>query len=320
MRKFLFAFMLALCVSIFPAVTHGATPTYTVQVNGVALKATEGQAFLSGATTYMPLNVIAQKMGDTVTWDKKKQTTVIKKKNKTTITVKANSTTATVNGKSVPFVTKTEKGKTVNAKVKSLYINNTLYVPVQFISNPKALNYLVKIEKGKGKTVIYVGKLPASSQPKKPTQPAKPTPKPSQPTGKVYPDGWVAPVLKSHWTTPDFHTNIKIFEKELGFGDGGISFSIPGQPDAIIVGNSIPGYEAYLKFAGWQNKSVYESYRIPVVAKELFKFYFEKDADRVFNYLDSGKIPKTFTANGRKVDVEFNVNEGYLYVKIGAKK
>ncbi|MFD2680641.1 hypothetical protein ACFSUL_07705, partial [Bacillus seohaeanensis] len=136
--------------------------------------------------------------------------------------------------------------------------------------------------------------------------------------GKVYPDGWVAPVLKSSWT-PNHSQNLKIFANELGFERGGYVFSVPGQPSTIIVGNDIPGYEAYIKFSMWENSDIKASYRVPIVAKELFKFYFEGDADKVFNYFNTNNIPDKFTANGRTVETEWSDTEGRLYLEIGKK-
>lgn len=50
--------------------------------------------------------------------------------------------------------------------------------------------------------------------------------------GKVYPDGWVASVLKSKWS-PTHAENLKTFERELGLNEGGTTFSIPGFPKTI---------------------------------------------------------------------------------------
>ncbi|MFD2679635.1 hypothetical protein, partial [Bacillus seohaeanensis] len=138
-------------------------------------------------------------------------------------------------------------------------------------------------------------------------------------THKTYPDGWVAPVLKSSWTTPNYNHNIKIFAEELGFRDGGYVWGFPGKQNAIVVGSDISGYEAYIKFAGWESDDLRYSYRVPVIAKELFKFYFEGDADKVFNYFNTNNIPDTFTANGRTVETEWSDTEGRLYLKIGKK-
>ncbi|MFD2680640.1 hypothetical protein [Bacillus seohaeanensis] len=125
--------------------------------------------------------------------------------------------------------------------------------------------------------------------------------------------------MKSSWTTPNYNHNIKIFAEELGFGNGGYTFNILGKPNAIVVASDISGYEAYIKFAGWENTTVKSSYRIPVVAKELFKFYFAGDANRVFNYFNTNNIPDKFTANGRTLETEWNETEGRLYLKIGEK-
>lgn len=142
-----------------------------------------------------------------------------------------------------------------------------------------------------------------------PTTPATP--------GKKFSDGWVAPVLKSKWTTSNLDYNTRIFDNELGFKDN--VFGVPGCVDAIVFGEWT-NYEVVIKFATWHDPVLRYSYRIPIVSKELFKFYFENDANRVWNYFDEAKIPNHFVANGRQVDTEDNENEGYFYMFIKAKK
>lgn len=56
----------------------------------------------------------------------------------------------------------------------------------------------------------------------------------------------------------------------------------------------------------WENTEIPQSYRIPIVMKEVFKLYFGKDATRVWNYTDKDNITEKFTSNGRKVHVYFD--------------
>ncbi|MCI2254561.1 S-layer homology domain-containing protein [Domibacillus sp. PGB-M46] len=143
----------------------------------------------------------------------------------------------------------------------------------------------------------------------------------NQPTGKVYPDGWVAPVLKSSWSS-DPTKNYKTLQNELGFTDGGKLYSIPGKTGAIQVISQGTGgsYEVALQFYVWKESALPQSYRTPVVAKELFKFYFDGEATRVWNYLNSGNIPDSFTANGRSVQASVSSGRGALTLKLGHKK
>jgi hypothetical protein len=291
MKKLFLSIMLLFSFTV-PAFAQTTSPSLVLKVNNVQLNVKEGAPFVSSGTTYVPINVIVQKMGDKVTWIKSQKKSVIQKKNKTVISIKADQNFAVFNGKVVPLVTKKVNGKTVNANIKALYKNNVLYVPVQFVSASQGLGYPVKIAKEGSKTVIYVGKIPTSSKPSKPNTS-------TQPSGKKYPDGWVAPVLKSSWT-PDKEKNRQIIEKELGF-ERGIYYHISGQPYAIALDFYRSKSEVRIAYRLWEDEKIPQSYRIPIVSKELFKFFFEKDADKVWNYFNSGNIPDQFTANGRLV-------------------
>jgi hypothetical protein len=308
MKKLFLSIMLLFSFTV-PAFAQTTSPSFVLKVNNVQLNAKEGTPFVSNGTTYVPVNVIVQKMGDKVTWIGYQKKSVIQKKDETVISIKADQTFAVFNGQVVPLVTKKVNGKTVNANIKALYKNNVLYVPVQFVSASQGLGYPVKIAKEGNKTVIYVGKIPTSSKPSKPNANTQKT------SGKVYPDGWVAPVLKSSWT-PNKEKNREILEKELGFEDG-VYYHIAGQPFAIVIYDQYDKTDVMIAFRLWRDEAIPQSYRIPIVSKELFKFYFGKDADKVWNYFNSGYVPDRFTANGRTVKAENNPVDGRLYLYIG---
>jgi hypothetical protein len=134
--------------------------------------------------------------------------------------------------------------------------------------------------------------------------------------GKVYPDGWVAPVLKSAWS-PNHATNFKTLQNELGFTGDGHFFNIQEESQAIEVSGDSGENEVTIKFYLWNAPSMEQGYRIPVVAKELFKLYFGNDATRVWNYFNTGNIPDHFTANGRSVKATAIDLEGSLYLYVG---
>lgn len=136
-------------------------------------------------------------------------------------------------------------------------------------------------------------------------------------TGKKYPDGWVAPVLKSKWSSNE-DKNFLAFEKELKFEDG-VYFSIVGQPYIVTIQRNHSKGEVMLQFKGWENDELKQSYRVPVVSKELFKFYFEKDADRVLKYFNRDDIPEKFVANGRTVKASYNDADASLHLIVGYK-
>jgi uncharacterized protein YgiM (DUF1202 family) len=136
-------------------------------------------------------------------------------------------------------------------------------------------------------------------------------------TGKKYPDGWTAPVLKSAWSS-NHATNMATLQKELGFK--GNFYGIYGKQHAITVNGGYSNDEVTFKYYLWNDQDLAESYRIPVVSKELFKLYFGADATRVWNYFNSNDIPDTFTANGRTVKASFIESDGSIYIQVGKKK
>ena len=123
--------------------------------------------------------------------------------------------------------------------------------------------------------------------------------------GKKYSDGWVAPVLRSKWSS-DYAQNYKTLQNELGFVNGGRSYTIAGQMGAIQVIYQAPDapFEVGIRFTMWDgdaNGQMPQAYRIPIVAKEVFKLYFEGDGTRVWSYMNNRDIPDDFTADGRSV-------------------
>ncbi|MFC5542434.1 S-layer homology domain-containing protein [Ureibacillus suwonensis] len=141
--------------------------------------------------------------------------------------------------------------------------------------------------------------------------------------GKTYPDGWTAPTLKSKWS-PNTLENFKILQNELGFSDDGRSYDIQGRPGAIQVFGASPSsqYEVYINFYMWDGDAgglIPQAYRIPIVAKELFKLYFEEDYMTVWNYFDKNDIPENFSAGGRKVHALYDEKNGCLGLQVGRK-
>ncbi|TQR33632.1 S-layer homology domain-containing protein [Lysinibacillus sphaericus] len=148
-------------------------------------------------------------------------------------------------------------------------------------------------------------------------------PKPTKPpTGTTYPDGWTAPVLSSKWSS-DSAKNFETLQNELGFTNGGHFYGIEGASRAIVVNGGDSQNEVTFSFYMWDgdaNGQMPQAYRVPIVAKELFKLYFEGDADKVWNYFNKNDIPETFTANGRTVKATYIEIEGNLYLQVGKKK
>ncbi|MFC7373080.1 hypothetical protein ACFQPF_15680 [Fictibacillus iocasae] len=139
--------------------------------------------------------------------------------------------------------------------------------------------------------------------------------------GKWYPDGWVAPVLKSAWS-PNHQSNLKTLERELGFKAGGHDYSIQGAPNSIAIHDGSGQSEVMFAYRMWDgdaNGYLKQAYRIPIVSMELFKLYFGKDAVKVWNYFNTD-VPRKFTANGRLVTASFSEKSGSLYLEVGYKQ
>ncbi|WP_114571804.1 SH3 domain-containing protein [Exiguobacterium flavidum] len=128
--------------------------------------------------------------------------------------------------------------------------------------------------------------------------------------GKPYPDGWTAPVLKSSWNS-DHEKNLQTLQNELGFRDGGHVYTLPEYPQGAIHVWQEDKIVA-LSFYFWQDVALPSSYRVPIVAKELFKLYFGSDAMKVWNYFNRGDVPESFTANRFKVKASYNPMTGSL--------
>jgi len=111
-----------------------------------------------------------------------------------------------------------------------------------------------------------------------------------------------------------------ILTERLGFTKGGTTYHIFGGYGIQVVYDGSDSNEVSISFYQWQNSTLRQSYRIPIVAKELFKLYFGKDADRVWNYFNKNDIPERFTANGRTVKAQYVEATGSIYLQVGHKK
>ncbi|MFC5541615.1 stalk domain-containing protein [Ureibacillus suwonensis] len=290
---------------------------------------------MQNGVTYVPINEIAENIGDKVTSIHNGYEVVIQKKDGTTISVTSNQSRAIVMGKIVPLETKKINNINVPINTKAFFKENEIYVPLSFISSKNGLNYPIQKEE----KIIYVGKNYPNNQKEKNNESIKDSiikksnetnqlqtnnKKINKPINnqiddnnsisnnkKVNSDNWTPPVLKSKWS-PNTLENFKILQNELGFSDGGTSYNIQGRPGAIQVIETSPSsqYEVYINFYMWDGDAgglIPQAYRIPIVAKEFLKLFFEDDYMIPFNYLNdyfhNGVVPpETFTANGKTVE------------------
>lgn len=265
---------------------EAATPI-SVKINTKELYFDQ-QPIMDNGRVLVPMRAIFEAMGAKIEWSDRTKT--VKATNDSTVVLLTlNSKQAVING--------TKK----NLDVPGKSVNGRTLVPLRFVS--EALGASVEWKSNQSLVLItFDGEVKEQS-------------------GKVYPDGWVAPVLKSSWSS-DPAKNYETLENELGFANEGTRYNIPGKTGAIhvISQGSSGSYEVGITFYGWEDSAIPASYRVPIVAKELFKLYFKNDATRVWNYLNNGEIPDQFTANGRIVKTTVSSTHGSLHLEVGHKK
>ncbi|TJY40638.1 hypothetical protein E5161_15885 [Cohnella pontilimi] len=208
--------------------------------------------------------------------------------------------------------------------VKAISKDGSLFVPLDFVSQ----YYPVTTRMDGKTTMILIGTVPehptANYFGTKGQYPSTFDFNPLDPNMK-YPGGWKAPQLTSKWSSKPAD-NFKAFEEELGFKDGGRYYSITGASRAITVmqGDS-KDTEVTLRFTGWGTPpgqlepTLSESFKIPVVSAQLFRFYFEDNWKTVWDYFNRNDIPDQFKLNGRTVKVSYNHVSGILTLEIGPK-
>ena len=214
------------------------------------------------------------------------------------------------------------QGTSVNGIMK----DGSLFLPISFIED----YYPVSIKKENKTTMIFIGTVPENPTThyfgSKGQYPTTFNFNPFDPNVN-YPGGWKAPQLKSTWSS-DQQKNYQAFEKELGFKDSGRSFGVTGAHKAITLFDSSPNddVEVTLRYTMWgtppgkPEPTISESFKIPVVSAQLFKFYFEDKWKSVWNYCNQNDIPEEFILNGRKVHVAYYPTDGSLHFNIGYKK
>lgn len=270
-------------------------PLKTQKVNGNT-EDVDAKAIYKNGQIFIPLEFISSQNGLNYYVE------TVKEKTKTTIYVGELPAELTENVKKTGYAT---KWALVSPAPGSITDVTTVVKNQQvYIARAQGNWYKIKVGNQSGfvkKDALKIGKSPAK--------------------GKMYEDGWFAPTLKSKWSK-ESQVNQKTLENELGFDKGGITFSIFGKSKVIQVIDQGPdaSYEVDIAFYGWQSKTLKQSYRIPIVAKELFKLYFEKDANRVWNYFNNNDIPERFTANGRTVTAFYSEGTGAIYLTVGHKK
>ncbi|CAM5779304.1 stalk domain-containing protein [Brevibacillus borstelensis] len=297
--------------------TSKAIPSTTVSyVNGKDVTK-QGEPAYRGGVLYLPIEVIANEMGDKFTYNNKPYTGVVTKKDGTKIHLSVTKSVAIVDGKSIPVSIKKLQNTNVPVQAKPIVVNDKMYVPSDFISD--FLKYPFETSKNGSKESIFVGKKPSGTV-------VTPTPTPSQPNNGGAkldlpyqpPAGWVPSQIKTV-ATEDAKKNWQILDAELGFTNG--SLYNPYGKDAyegvgaIIIGGSDldKNILTRITFNYWKGgKAGDDANRVPYVSRELFKFYLgQEDGLKLFKIMDDGYngkdisqyIGKVFTLGGRQIKI-----------------
>lgn len=138
---------LIMTIAIYMTFASGST----LYVNG---KKSSLEPFERNGMTYVPLETIVKGMGDKYEYIHPYRTAFIEKANGEAISLTNGKSVAIVEYKFVPLSPKEVNNVEVPSGHKAMLINDTIYVPIDFIKN--VMKYNVKID---GKNV-YVGKLP----------------------------------------------------------------------------------------------------------------------------------------------------------------
>lgn len=208
--------------------------------------------------------------------------------------------------------------------VKAYMKGAELFVPLEFISK----YYPVKKQMENKTQMIFVGTVPehptANYFGTKGQYPSTFDFDPLDPNMK-YPGGWSAPQLKAKWSSSP-QKNFEAFAAELEFTNEGRTFGITGASKAItLIGGTDKNTEVTIQFTGWgsppgkPDAQLSESFKIPVVSAQLFRFYFGDKWKTVWNYCNRNDIPEQFKLNGRTVKVSYDHLRGVLSMKIGYK-
>jgi uncharacterized protein YxeA len=310
MKKIIFIVLLALSVSILPTLSYGATSTYK-KVNKDAHSLVVQKVYVSQSTKSKTLGTLQKNQniyvyGSQYSWYQigygKTKGWVVAKNIKFGKYV---APPVTVNKDGISTITqRIYASQSTSSKVLAVVAKNQ---SIHILASQNGW-YQINMKGIKGWIPARNAKIVTPS-----------TPPTTGSGGKTYPDGWVAPVLKSAWS-PNSDTNFVTLQNELGFTDGGHYYNIYGKAHAIVVNGDSGDNEVTFKFYLWTDSALPQSYRIPIVAKELFKLYFGDDATRVWNYCNSNDVPEQFTANGRLVKVSFIESDGSMYFQVGKKE
>lgn len=194
-----------------------------------------------------------------------------------------------------------------------------IYVPYDFFKT--VMGYPVEIKKQGNKTLVLVGdkgqvQEGAGTQTPTPT----PSPKPQSPISEdpryPFPKDWIPAQIKSS-ATSDKQKNMEILVNELGFTNlgAGADYRADGTMATTAIGvsaNDKDQYETLITYKYWTgSKYTPWGYKVPYIARELFKFYLSQNGDQLWKIMDDGYngkdvsryIGKKFTLGNREIKI-----------------
>ncbi|MFC0212103.1 stalk domain-containing protein [Paenibacillus chartarius] len=305
------AVILSASVPAVMAAGHSAVSqtekAYSVVTNGKLLD--DVSVFEEDGIINVQLAPIVKSMGESIQWDEDTQTAIITKKDQTVIKVTVNKTVATINDKDVILSTKKIDNVIVPSSARATSTAGKLFVPVEAFKN--AFGYSVQVKNRGSEKIIMIQE---STEKNKKKEAATPVLK----GGKLdlpYPaSNWVPPLIKSE-DTGDKYKNYKILESELGLVKGAFFIPHSGSNRIELSDLMVSAYDdgtTHIVIYTWYGSKTEESVhnRTPYIGREVFKFYFSKDHDKLFNIVDKGLtgnldtkefLNKEFVFDGRKV-------------------
>ncbi|MBE5393698.1 copper amine oxidase N-terminal domain-containing protein [Brevibacillus agri] len=295
-----------------PSTTIPSIPVFYVNGKDVT---SQGEPTERAGVLYVPVESVVKGMGDSFTWAKKPYTANVKTGSGKKIMITVGKSVVIVDGKNVPVSTLQLKGTTVPMQAKPIVVNNMIYVPYDFFKT--VMGYPVEFKKQGNKTLVIVGDkgIVQEGTGTTPSNPTTPSPAVKDDPRYPFPKGWTPPQIKSA-VTPDKQKNMEILANELGFTNlgAGADFRADGTLATTAIGvsaNDRP-YETMITIKYWTGSEYTPwGFKVPYIARELFKFYLSQNGDQLWKIIDDGYngkdvskyIGNKFTLDNREIKI-----------------
>ncbi|MED1850079.1 S-layer homology domain-containing protein [Brevibacillus agri] len=257
-------------------------------VNGNLIESTQGEPMYRSGVLYVPLQPIAEGMGDSFAWEQKPYVATVTINGSKKITVTVSKANASVDGKQVPVSALKLEGMSDVVQAKPVTVNNQMYLPYDFLKN--VLGYPVEIKQDGSTGTLIIGTAPSSTTTSAPT-PTKPVSSVKVDPRYPLPNGTTIPQITSKWTS-DKQKNMQILTDELGFTNlgAGVSYRTDGTLASSAIGLSASDrdqYDTMITFSVWMGSEYTPmDHKIPYIAKEVFDFYLPKEGNKLWRIAD----------------------------------